>query len=148
MLWRNPQLIRFSGLAGIAFFGATSIYGVIKLCDNKIGLTLDANGIIDNTNASSIGLIKWSDIKKVETEKVQSSIFLLIFVKKPSKIIKKEKGFKRMLLASSMKRYGTPLSIVSSSLNCNFDELEKLVREGLDEYQKNAQFEKDVKPQL
>jgi len=56
---RNTTVIKTVGIAGILFFGATGIYGIKKMLGNNVGLTIDDNGIIDNTNASSIGLIKW-----------------------------------------------------------------------------------------
>ena len=130
---RNPTVIKTVGIAGILFFGATGIYGIKKMFDNKVGLTIDDNGIIDNTNASSIGLIKWSEITEIKTEQVMSTKFLLIYTKDPNSILDKVKGMKRKLMAGNMKMYGTPLSITSNTLKYNFNDLEKLLKNRLNE---------------
>ena len=36
--------------------------------DNNVGLTINDNGILDNTNDSSFGFIKWADITEIRTE--------------------------------------------------------------------------------
>jgi len=129
----NPTLVKGVGIASVLFFGATGIYGIKKLFDNNVGLTIDDNGIIDNTNATSIGLIKWADITEIRTEQVMSTKFLLIFTKDPNEILEKVSGMKRKLMAGNMKMYGTPLSITSTTLKYNFNALEKLIKDRLNE---------------
>ncbi|MBJ6367667.1 STM3941 family protein [Snuella sedimenti] len=126
---RNPIVIKGFGVLGILFFGGTGIYGFRKIFDKRIGLILDSNGITDNSNASSIGLIEWSDISVITTKQVMSTKFLLINVTNPEKYIGKAKsGMKAKLMRSNMKIYGTPLSIISNTLKYDFGELEKLVQ--------------------
>lgn len=129
----NPPLVKGIGVAGILFFGATGIYGIKKIFDKNIGLTIDDNGIIDNTNASGIGLIKWTDITEIKTQQVMSTKFLLIYTSDPERILEKVKGIKRKLLEGNMKMYGTPLSIASNTLKYNFSDLEKLIKDRLNE---------------
>ncbi|MBK8487822.1 MAG: STM3941 family protein [Chitinophagales bacterium] len=129
----NTTLVKIAGIAGILFFSTTGIYGVKKLFDNNDGLTIDDNGIIDNTNALSIGRIKWADITEIRTEQVMSTKFLLIFIKNPNEILKKAGGMKSKLMAGNMKMYGTPLSITSTTLKYNFNDLEKLLKDRLNE---------------
>lgn len=133
---QNIALIRLVGISGIVFFGACTIYGMMKLFDKKYGLIIDREGIIDNTNASSIGLIDWADILSVETQNVMSTRFLLIFIKNPEKYLNRAKGLKRKLLYANMKMYGTPLSIISNSIKFKFDDLDDLIKANLNEYQK------------
>ena len=127
----NPTLVKGVGIASVLFFGATGIYGIKKLFDNNVGLTIDDNGIIDNTNATSIGLIKWADITEIRTEQVMSTKFLLIFTKDPNEILEKVSGMKRKLMAGNMKMYGTPLSITSTTLKYDCNDLEKLLKDRL-----------------
>jgi hypothetical protein len=125
---RNPDVIRFWGILGTLFFGFALAFGVKKLFDKKPGLIIDENGITDNSNASSIGLIKWSDITEVKTEQVVSTKFFLVYVKNPNEYIAKPKSrIKRKLLQANMTRYGTPLSITSNTLSWDFDRIEKLI---------------------
>jgi len=133
---QNIALIRLVGMLSVVFFGACAIYGMIKIFDKKYGLIIDTEGIIDNTNASSIGLINWSDILSIEPQNVMSTRFLLIFIKNPENYLNRAKGLKRKLLYANMKMYGTPLSIISNSIKFNFDDLEDLIKANLNEYQK------------
>jgi hypothetical protein len=94
-------------------------------------LIINEDGIIDNTNASSIGLIKWADITEIRTEQVMSTKFLLIYTNNPKQILEKAKGIKRKLLEGNMKKYGTPLSITSNTIKYNFTDLEKLLNDKL-----------------
>jgi hypothetical protein len=123
MVFRNPQTIRLIGIAAVVFFGAAVIYGIKKLFDKKMGLIIDDSGIIDNTNASSIGLIEWNDISEIKIQQVMSTKFLLIYTTDPEKYLDKVKGLRRKLMKGNMKMYGTPLSITSSTLKYNFDDL-------------------------
>ena len=131
----NPEIIRIGGIVGILFFGAAGIYGIKKLFDKKIGLIIDSNGITDNSNASSIGLIEWNDISDIRTKQVMSTKFLLIDIVNPEKYIGKAKnGIQARLMKANMNMYETPLSITSNTLKYDFGELEKLIKT---EYKRN-----------
>jgi hypothetical protein len=134
-IFRNPQILRLTGIAAVLFFGATGIYGLRKLFDKKVGLIVDEIGITDYTNASSVGLIDWVDITEIETEEVMSTKILLIFTLNPDKYLNRVNGFKRKLMQGNMKMYGTPLAITSNTVNYNFDALEKLIKNRLIEQQ-------------
>lgn len=136
-LFRNPQTIRVVGVLAVLFFGAAGMYGLRKLFDKSIGLIIDENGITDNSNAASVGLIEWRDIVEIKTEQVMSTRFLLIFVTNPNKYLDRTTGFKQKLMRGNMKMYGTPLSITSNTLKYNFVNLEKLL--------KNSWMESQVK---
>ena len=132
-IMRSPEFIRISGIASILFFGIAGIYGIIKLFDNTIGLTVDENGITDNTNASSVGLINWTDITEIKTEQIMSTKFLLIFTNNTDKYLDRVGSIRRKLMLANEKMYGTPLSITSNTLKCNFDDLERLLKNSLNE---------------
>lgn len=133
-IMRSEDFIRIAGIASTLFFGAIGIYGTFKIFDKKIGLTVNEEGIIDNTNATSIGLIKWSEITEVRTEKMMSTKFLLIFTDDKRKFVDKAKGIKRRLLEANLRMYGTSISLTANTLKCDFDELEKIVNKGLAEH--------------
>ena len=131
----NPEIIRIGGIVGVLFFGAAGIYGIKKLFDKKVGLIIDSNGITDNSNASSIGLIEWKDISDIRTKQVMSTKFLLIDIVNPKKYIGKAKnGIQARLMKANMNMYETPLSITSNTLKYDFGELEKLIQT---EYKRN-----------
>ena len=123
------MVVKGVGILAILFFGATGIFGFRKLFDKKVGLIIDSNGITDNSNASSVGLIEWNDITDIITKQVMSTKFLLINVNDPEKYIGKTKNaMKAKLMRSNMKMYGTPLSITSNTLKYDFEELKKLIQ--------------------
>jgi len=128
--------IKSFGILGILFFGITGTYGVKKMFDKKKGLVIDDSGIIDNSSMSSIGLIEWTDISEIAIEETKSALYLLIFTNDNGKYLEKTRGLKRMLIKSNIKNYGTPISIISNTLNCDFYELESILKEKLNE-QKN-----------
>ena len=139
----NPVFVKGIGIAGVVFFGMTGIYGIKKWFDKTIGLIINKEGIIDNTNASSVGLIKWTDIIEVKTENVSSTKFILIYTSNPDFYLSKVKGFKRKLMEGNNKMYGTPLSITSSTLKCKFDYLEKLIYDRFNESKRNRNNNND-----
>lgn len=126
-LYSNPHVIRIVGIGAVLFFGTIGVYGLRKLFDTRMGLIIDENGIFDHTNASSIGLIKWTDIREIKTEQIASTKFLLIYIVNPEDYLERGKGFKRTLMEGNNRMYGTPLSITSVSLKCNFNDLERLI---------------------
>lgn len=108
-----------------------------KLFDKKAGIIIDSNGIMDNSSATSVGLIKWNDITGIKIKRVITTKFLLISVSNPEEYIAKSKSkMTSKLMRQNMKISGTPINITSSALKYNFKELEKIVR---------AEFEKNKK---
>lgn len=127
-LLNNDGIVRIVGMVSVLFFGAAGIYGLIKLSDKTPGLVIDDEGIIENTNATSTGRIKWEDITNIESHRVVSEKFILISVKDPQKVINKATGLKKQLLNANFKTYGTPISITASTIKYNIDELEHLLK--------------------
>jgi hypothetical protein len=131
---RNAELIVIVGYASLIFFGICLIYIFYKAFDKKPGLIVNENGITDNSNFASVGLIEWSEIIGIRTEQVMSTKFILIDVLNPEKFIQKSSKFKASLMKANLKMYGTPLSITSNTLRYNFDEMERLLKSEFDKY--------------
>ncbi len=129
-LFSNETVIRIIGIVSVIFFGLCLIYIFKKLFDTKVGLIVDEQGITDNSNATSVGLIEWQDITGIETLQIVSTKMLMIHTNKPDKYINKAKGnLSKRALKTNYKSYGTPLSIVSTSLKIKFKDLESLILE-------------------
>ncbi|MGJ8683916.1 MAG: STM3941 family protein [Nonlabens sp.] len=123
------------GILSIIFFGASGIFGLIKLFDSKPGLVISSEGIIDNTSLMSAGLIKWKDIKHIRSQNIGSQRFFMIELFEPLKYVEQAgNGFKSLLMKISMKMYGTPVAISTIILKYNFYSLDKLL---YDEHKKN-----------
>lgn len=133
-LYWNPDTIRIVGILAVIFFGLCLIFIVKKLFDNQAGLTIDEKGITDNSNGTSVGLIEWEDITAVGTLQVASTKILMLQTDKPEKYIERAKNvIAKQAMKANYKMYGSPLSIISSSLKIKYDDLEKLV---IDEFEK------------
>lgn len=135
---RNPNFIRIVGILAIIFFGTAVFFIFLKLFDKKSALIIDETGIIDYTNFSSIGLIKWEDIQEIKTEKVASTKFILIYVFNPEIYLNKAKGLKKLLLKGNNLQYKTPLSITFSTIKCDFNQIEKFIYETFERQRKKT----------
>lgn len=131
---RSAELIAVVGYASVIFSGLCLIYIFYKAFDKKPGLIVNGNGITDNSNFTSVGLIEWSEIIGIRTQQFMSNRFLLIDVLNPEKFIQNSSKFKASLMKENLKMYGTPISITSNSLRYNFDELERLLNTEFDKY--------------
>ncbi|NOU62273.1 STM3941 family protein [Marinifilum caeruleilacunae] len=136
-IFRNAETIRILGIAAVAFFGLCLVFVAKKLFDKKAGLTIDQEGITDNSNATSIGLIEWADITGIGTVQVASTKILMLETNKPDKYIEKAKnGISKRAMKANYKMYGSPLSIISNSLKIKHDALEKLITEEFEKRKK------------
>ena len=134
---RNPEMIRIVGVFSVSFFSLIGFYVIIKLFDSKPGLIIDEKGITDNSSAIAIGLILWKDIVSIRTEKIQTTNFLIIEVNNPEEYIKNTSRFKKFLLKTNFRIYGTPLSINASGLKTNFKNLETLIQTEFEKHKLN-----------
>lgn len=129
----STLVIRGIGLASTLFFGICAIFIIKKLLTTQQGLIIDENGIIDYSNATSIGLIEWNDITGFKIIEIASTKILIVKTSQPEKYIKKAtNGISKRAMKANHKMYGSPLSIISNSLKINFIELEKLLSSELE----------------
>lgn len=128
-LFRNPEIVRIFGISAVGFFGLCLVFIGKKLIDNKTGLIIDQNGITDNTTATSIGLIEWTDITGIGTVQIAHTKILMLETDKPEKYIERAKnGIAKRAMKANHKMYGSPLSITASSLKIKYNELEQLIK--------------------
>jgi hypothetical protein len=134
-LFGNPTYIFIVGLASILFFGFIAVSIFLKFKDKIPGLTINREGILDNSSNVSAGLIPWGDINEIKVLQVMSQKFLMIIVSNPQDYLDKVSNpFKRNVMKTNYKTFGSPISISSNSLKTNFDELQKLLLEKMKEY--------------
>ncbi|WP_162032347.1 STM3941 family protein [Chryseobacterium potabilaquae] len=135
---RSEKVIFLIGVLGTVVFGIASILLFIKLFDNKLGLVINKEGILDNTNFSSIGLIKWVDITNIRIEKVMSTKFLLIEVINPNEYIERASVIKKLSLKQNMKTYNTPITLTSVGLQHSFEDLSEIIFESWKKYKSQS----------
>ncbi|MEJ5106674.1 STM3941 family protein [Chryseobacterium sp. MYb328] len=137
-LINNTLLIQFIGLVAVFFFGFILIIMVKKrLFDKNMGIIVNEEGIIDNSSFVGVGLIKWDDIISIEKSNVASVNFLFIKVKNPEGYINISNGIKSKLLKANYRSYGTPISISSNFVYCNFTQLEDMILSSFEKYRMN-----------
>jgi hypothetical protein len=96
-------------------------------------LRIDEKGITDHTNATSVGLIEWQDITGIQRLTIASSNILIIKTAKPDKYIQRAtNSIAKRAMQANNKMYGSPLSIIASSLQIDFDDLESMIRTEFD----------------
>jgi hypothetical protein len=127
----DPFFVTVTGYVGMIFFGLAGLYIFYKLFDSKPGLVIDKDGIYDNSSAAAGHFIEWGRITGLRVEQVMSTKFILIDIEKPEQFIDGANGIKKKLMWSTYKVYGTPISISSSTLNCNFEELFQILNRRL-----------------
>jgi hypothetical protein len=131
----DPTLLFIVGLASILFFGLVAVVVIRKLPDNKAGLTINEQGIIDNSSGVSAGLVLWSDIEEIRVSQVMSQKFLMFIVRNPQDYINRQTNpLKRKGMEMNYKSYGSPVSISANALQTNFDNLYDLLNKKLKEH--------------
>ena len=112
----------------IVFFGMCAVFAGWKLFGRKYGLEINEQGIIDNSGATSIGLIEWEDIKRMSVLEMSGTKLIMIFTHKPEKYIDKAtNALSKHIMKANFKGYGSPLSITTNSLKIGSDELLKIL---------------------
>jgi hypothetical protein len=120
-----------AALKAILFLLAV-VYGLSqyrKLLNRKSSLIISDQGIFDNVNFISVGLVPWSDIRKVEIKKVLGSqTFINVYVKDDKKYIDRNESFAyKKAMQYNQRIYGTPIGIQLSGFTHNRTEIKKLI---------------------
>jgi hypothetical protein len=122
-----PLYVKGVALAAGAFFAICGIYACIKLFDQRPGLIVDGEGIIDNSSGVAAGRISWDEIVGLQVYQIAGQRFLTIFVANPNKYAGRGPFFLRMANAANMRMTGSPINISSSTLRLNFDDLVEML---------------------
>ncbi|REG84614.1 STM3941 family protein [Winogradskyella sediminis] len=144
----SEDFLLFIGLASVIFFGLGLFFILKKIFSTKIGLIINELGIIDNSNAISLGLIEWNDISGISIIQPQVPVFnlgttvstkkmIILKTDNPEKFIERLRNpiLKETLIYNN-KIYGSSLTIISSGLNIKFSELENTVKEQMPKWKK------------
>ena len=108
----------------IIVFGIAFIVGIMRIFDTKSGLTLTKDGIYINFGPASGYFVKWNKISDLKTSSApQGPIVISIYVDNPNEYLDKAKGLKKFKLKMNNTSHGTPLSIATNWLKCNYIDL-------------------------
>lgn len=130
IMYRNELFNRIIAVSCILFFGAISVTAPIIFFKKKMGIIINEQGITDYSTFSSIGLIEWKDIKGIRMVDFKKTKALLIDTNKPKKYLDMAKsGFKKRMLNSNNRIYGTPIYITATILDISVTDLESIMTE-------------------
>jgi hypothetical protein len=134
----KPDTLKIYSGSGMIFFGLFLIYEVYTLFfDKRAGLVIDAEGINDNTSAVGSKSMKWNEITRFEPGKDFGATYIKVFVKDADEIMKDESVVQIVIRKSDSAYYGTSFLISSALLDCDFDELLKILNGRLEKYGKS-----------
>ena len=107
-----------------------------------MGLLIDDKGIIENSNSTSIGRIKWEDIRGIRLETTRmgtllkhSQKFILVDVSNPQEYLdRKKKGLGKTAMKMNFTKFGTPICITANTLKVDIKVLENQLLEQYDKF--------------
>lgn len=70
-------------------------------------LIVDKEGVTDNMNFPSMGIIKWEDIKEVKKETIMGFDNIMVYLKDPEGMIEKQFFIKRYFMNYNLENLGT-----------------------------------------
>jgi|GEM_PF-5914570 len=104
-----------------------SINAIRKIRTKTYAIELNEHGLVDNVSLASAGLIKWEEIKDVESKIVSSQPHIVIKVFNPEKFIKAKSGMKRGMINQMNKDHGSPIVIDTNQINKSGKEVVELI---------------------
>jgi hypothetical protein len=122
-----PLFVKAAALFAGAFFALCAIYSCVKFFDQRPGLIVDGDGIIDNSSGVAAGRIGWDEIVGLQVYQISRQRFLTILVSDPKKYADRGPFFTRMANAVNTRMTGSPINISSSTLGLNFDDLVEML---------------------
>lgn len=137
--YKYPQEIFVMGLLFISTCGPLTAILFYRIFVMKSGLTINMDGIMNNSYIASCGFINWNSITKINKEEGDYPISIVVHVDSPEGFIKSQSNiFKRRSARDSYKKYGSPAVINTYSLKCDYDELYSFLTDTLKTYQEDA----------
>jgi len=123
------------GYMSVVFFGACAVIGVYFLISNKAGLVIDDNGIAIAAPFGRPKVVSWAEIKDFKIGAVRNVAFIYIDLNDAEKFIRKQKGaIRRKMMQLNNSQFNAPLSISTTSLSYEFNQLYDLLRQRLSEF--------------
>lgn len=120
--YRPTYVIAVAGTC-VVFFSIAAVCILMKIFDNRPGLILDPQEIVDNSSAVPAGRIAWSDIRGFSISDVHRQSLLAILVHDPDKYTVHGTFIRRHIARANLRMYGSPIQISSNSLKITFDDL-------------------------
>jgi hypothetical protein len=132
----KPSTLKLYSYGGVVFCGLFLFYEVYTLFfDKRAGLEINAKGITDNTSALGSKSINWTEITHFKKTKAFGAEYITVYTSAQYKM-KNGNVFQYIGRASVNNEFGTTFMISSGLLDCDLDELLKVLTERLGKYGK------------
>jgi len=116
------------GLIGILFFSWVGFFISRKLFDNRPGLIISDQGIVDQSSGTCAGFVSWEDILEIKEVRISGQTFINIVVRDPEVYIERQEStFRRRLMRANQKRFGSTIGISANGLQCSHRKLKLLL---------------------
>lgn len=125
------------GIVLLLVFGLCLFYLTRKLFDQRPGLVIDADGIVDNSSWLAPGRMAWRDINHITERRVfsMSRRFAVVFVHNPNEYIENQRHWlKRKLMRANFMACGSPFAISTTALKISYDQLLPLMLQIFNKY--------------
>ncbi|MFN9248509.1 MAG: STM3941 family protein [Planctomycetota bacterium] len=133
-----PLLVKSAAVAGVLFFSFCGVYGCFKLFDNRPGLIIDDEGIVDNSSAIGAGMVPWDEVVVLRISEISGQRFITVVVENPEKYAARGNALSRLANSANTRMTGSPINISANSLNIKFDELVQAMMFAFGEYQRGV----------
>jgi len=131
----SPLVVHGAGLLSLAL-GCLGIAPWLRRIVVTSGLVIDDLGFTDESSPLAAGFIAWSQIKGFRVLRTERQKILYVILDDPAEYIAGARLVKRTLLRAIDKLGGSPVFITTSSLAVDFDELVRLMNDGLTQYRR------------
>lgn len=130
----SPAFMHSLGIITMLFGIAAGSVCIQKLFDKHPGLVLNSTGLVENSSGLSVGFIPWSDITGFATSSTRAHKTLVVKVATPEKYIAMGGPLQRLFKWANYKMMGSPITIITSTLEVSFTELQALCNEYFERY--------------
>jgi hypothetical protein len=112
------------------FFTLVAFADYLKtIFDSKAALIINDHGVYDNLSIFSVGQVPWKEIEYIQLTKVLKNDFLILVLTHPQLYIQKQSAYKRKVLKSFLKNFGSPVVISQKRINLNLKDVKDLILE-------------------
>jgi hypothetical protein len=124
----TPGWIRAFSVLALLFFGILTFFVLQKMRDSHPGLVVTAEGIVDNSSGLVSGLIPWTDVAGIRELELMGQKMVMVMLRDPEAYISRQPNpFKRQLMNTNFKSYGSPINISANALEYSYPELLQLL---------------------
>ncbi len=114
---------RVFAAVGIVFCSLTALFAGRRLFDRTPGLVLDAEGLVDHSNALGAGRVRWDEIREIRVTRSGAQRFLTVVVDDPRKFIDRGSRLRRKATEANHRKAGSPVNVTARTLGIAFEDL-------------------------